>query len=84
MRKSVSYLTHLRHEVADTAREMHELSIDLEAGLCWIGSLTPEQVRSDKAEDHEAKMIELRKLCNKCLGVIRQHREAAHKLQSFF
>ena len=84
MRKNVKNLTDIRHEVSATARDMHESSIDLEAGLCEINDMSPEQIRSDKAAHHAQLFKDLKRLHSNIGKLILRHSRATIQLQSFF
>ena len=83
-RKSVSYLTSIRHEVSATAKEMHELSVDLEEATGKLLEMTPEQIRSDKATTHTSHMKYLYSASYKLRKAIKAHNLASDKLKSFF
>jgi len=83
-RKSVSYLTSIRHDVTDTGAEMAALAQDL-ADLCVdVDCLTPEQIRSDKREEHTESLKAIYKLSGALRKAVKAHNSAAHRLQTFF
>ena len=83
-RKSVSFLTSIRLETISTAEELHQLAFDLEAFTCDLTVLSPEQIRSDKSEEHSEMMKDLRKLHNKIGRAMKAHALVAKNLKSFF
>jgi len=84
MRKSISYLTSIRHDVDDTAHVLHELSVDFEALSCSVEQMTPEQVRLDKAQEHRDLVKAMYATVAKIRKTLTQHNLAADKLQTFF
>lgn len=84
MRKNVKNLTDIRHELTTTAHDMHEVCIDLEAGLCEISDMSPEEVRSNLSE-HHAQLFKDLKLLHVQIGkLMLRHGKATKALQSFF
>lgn len=79
-RKSVSYLTVIRAEVAETLHEMTEAAFDFSnlATDYDMGSI--DQVRTGQDEDYKSLMKLERYLAKK----IKEHKEAVKKLKDFF
>ena len=84
MRKSVSYLTSIRHDVTDTSVLLHETSIDLEATLCKIRDMTPEQVRQCKAQEHQDLLKQVYSLNAHIRKLTTHYNLVVKQLQSFF
>lgn len=83
-RKSVSYLTSIRLEVAKTLRETYELALDLEIAIDNILELTPEQIRCDIAGYHTEHVAIIKKLHRQLGKAIKNHDAESKKLKSFF
>ena len=84
MRKTVTNLTNIRHDVYNTAWELHESSIDLEATLGKISSMTPEQVRKGKAQEHQDWLKQVYSLNAHLRKLTTRYNLAVEQLQSFF
>ena len=84
MRKSVSYLTSIRHDVTDTSVKLHETSIDLEATLCKIRDMNPEQVRQCKAQEHQDLLKQVYSLNATLRKLTTHYNLAVERLQTFF
>lgn len=83
-RKSVSYLTSIRHEVTRTAEEMARCCIDLENSAVDISKMTAEYVRTDKYQLH-LNAFEVIKDGSKALNkAVREHKAAVKLLKEFF
>ena len=84
MRKNVKNLTDIRHDVSNTALELYESCIDLEATLLKISSMTPEQVRQCKAKEHHGLLKQVRSLNAHIRKLTTHYGLAVKQLQSFF
>jgi len=84
MRKTVTNLTNIRHDVYNTAWELHESSIDLEATLGKISSMTPEQVRQCKAKEHNDLLKQVSRLNANIRRITTRYNLAVERLQTFF
>jgi hypothetical protein len=84
MRKNVSYLTAIRHDVSKTAENMHEVSIDLESALYKLRDMTPEQVRSDKKDEHQDLLKQVYELNHTLRKLTTNYNLAVERLQTFF
>ena len=84
MRKNVSYLTAIRHDVTTLIDLMHEVSIDLEAALSELRSMTPEQVRSDRKDEHLGLLKQVYGLNLALRKHTTNYNNAVKELQSFF
>ena len=84
MRKNVSYLTSIRHDVSVTAVQLHETSVDLESTLYKIRDMTPEQVRLDKAQEHQDLLKQVYSLNATLRKLTTHYNLAVERLQTFF
>jgi hypothetical protein len=83
-RKSVSYLTSIRLEVTDSAKELSELVFDLDACATLMAGLTAEQIRSNKRDDHAGMIRAFKSLQKSINETFKQHLKATKDLQTFF
>jgi len=82
MRKSVSYLTSIRHEVTDTAARAEIIATDLENLLLDMASKTPEQIRTD--DDYFDTIKQAQQLHGDLGRQLKAHDKAVRDLKTFF
>ena len=83
-RKSVSYLTSIRLEVNQTASELCLQAFEIDCATGDIDKLSPEQIRCDDDEIHQAAFKDLVAAHKAMAKSIKNHQLAVKKLKDFF